>query len=66
MKPGAVVVVVSHENCMPGQVVVVQESTNLTQWTSVATNTLTVTTFDFAAEAGGGLAGRYYRAVLGP
>jgi hypothetical protein len=50
----------------PGQRVIVQASTNLVQWTALATNTLVETTFDFADESGAGLPQRYYRAVLAP
>ena len=50
----------------PGQKVIIQASTNLIQWSPLATNTLTGTTFNFTDESGAGLAQRYYRAVLAP
>jgi hypothetical protein len=50
----------------PGQIVVVQASTNLVQWTALATNTLVGTAFDFMDDAGAGLPQRYYRAALVP
>ena len=50
----------------PGQIVIVQASTNLVQWDSLATNTLTGTTLDYAEQPGAGQPQRFYRAVLGP
>jgi hypothetical protein len=50
----------------PGQIVIVQTSTNLVQWEALATNTLTGATFDFADASGAGPPQRYYRAMLVP
>jgi hypothetical protein len=50
----------------PGQIVIIQASTNLVQWDSLATNTLTGTTFIFTDETSTGMAQRYYRAALAP
>ncbi len=50
----------------PGQTVIVQASTNLVQWDSLATNKLAGTTFDFADESSPGQPQRFYRARLAP
>jgi hypothetical protein len=50
----------------PGQIVIVQASTNLVRWDPLATNALTGTTFTFADTSSVGLPQRYYRAVLAP
>ena len=50
----------------PGQMVIIQASTNLVQWDSLATNKLMGTTFDFTDESIAGLRQRYYRTVLAP
>jgi hypothetical protein len=50
----------------PGQTVIVQASTNLVRWDSLATNTLTGTTFDYTDVPDTGLPHRFYRARLGP
>jgi len=50
----------------PGQVMIVQASTNLVQWEALATNELSGTSFDFADDSSVGLPRRYYRAVLVP
>jgi hypothetical protein len=50
----------------PGQAVVVETSSNLVQWTALATNTLTTTSFDFIDAARTDEPQRYYRALLAP
>ena len=50
----------------PGQRVIIQASTNLVQWESLATNRLIKTTFDFTNELSAGLPQRFYRAMLAP
>ncbi|MDD5138732.1 MAG: hypothetical protein PHY43_00555 [Verrucomicrobiales bacterium] len=50
----------------PGQMVIVQASTNLVMWGPVATNQLTGTTIDFSDASGTGLPQRFYRALLSP
>ncbi len=52
---------------LPGQTLVVQASTNLTQWMALQTNTLGISsTISFADPASGGLGRRFYRAALVP
>jgi hypothetical protein len=48
----------------PNQRVVIQGSTNLIDWVSVQTNTMTSTSWDFADPASATLVHRFYRAVL--
>jgi len=48
----------------PNQRVVIQGSTNLIDWVSVQTNTMTSTSWDFADPASAALVHRFYRAVL--
>jgi len=48
----------------PGQSVIVQASTNLVQWESLATNKLMGTAFDFTNGLSAGLPQRFYRAML--
>jgi hypothetical protein len=50
----------------PGQRVIIQASTNLVQWESLATNRLVKTTFDFTNELSAGPPQRFYRAMLAP
>ena len=50
----------------PGQVVIVQASTNLLNWESVVTNHLTSATIDFTDASGTAVPQRYYRAMLPP
>ncbi len=50
----------------PDQIMIIQASTNLVQWESLATNTLTGTLFNFADASSAGMAHRYYRALLAP
>ena len=48
----------------PGQEIVTEASTNLSQWTPIATNTITASSFDFVDAAAAGTAARFFRAVL--
>ena len=50
----------------PGQIVIVEASTNFVRWDPLATNTLAGTTFQYLDEPGAGLTHRFYRAVLAP
>ena len=47
-----------------GQTVILQNSTDLTAWTSIATNTLATNRWDFTNTPPGSPGARYYRGVL--
>jgi hypothetical protein len=51
----------------PGQTVLLEASTNLTQWTTLQTNTLGINpTLSFVDSASSGFGRRFYRALLAP
>jgi hypothetical protein len=51
-------------NGLPGQNVILQSSTNLLQWTALATNTLASNRWDFTNTPTAGSNVRHYRGVL--
>jgi len=52
--------------CMPGQAVVIEASSNLTNWAPLATNLLGTDPLYFSDPASTNLSQRFYRAVLVP